>query len=238
MHERHLDPTDDVVTDEGLPLTVAVGPGDTTCGVVILHEIWGLTDAVIGLVTRFAADGYVVAAPHLYHRTGSALVEDSTYRLARRAHNTLDVGSIRSDLVSAIEWCRASGAEKVGVVGFSMGGTIALWAAAELDIDAAVTFYGGGITSERWPGLLSGTEAARNLKAPWLGIYGGRDRSTPPRDLEAMRAVLPPDISAKVMVYPDAGHGFALDPESSSYRAGPAQEAFEVMDGFLGEHLR
>lgn len=238
MHERHSNSTEYVLTPDGLPLTVAVGPGDPACAVVILHEIWGLTDAVVALVAKLAADGYIVAAPHMYHRTGSAVVEDGTYRLAKRAHDTLSVGSIRSDLVGAIVWCRTRGADKVAVVGFSMGGTIALWSAAELDIDAAVTFYGGGIASERWSGVLSGIEAARRLKTPWLGIYGGRDRSTPSRDLDAMRAVLPTNATSKIVIYPDVGHGFALDPGSSYYKADRAREASDVMNGFLDDRLR
>ncbi|MGB3411053.1 MAG: dienelactone hydrolase family protein [Microthrixaceae bacterium] len=230
--------TENAVTPEGVALTVAFGPGHPTGAIVVLHEIWGLTDAVIDLVARLAADGYIVAAPHLYHRMGSAYVEDGTYRLARRAHDALRAESIRSDLESAVAWCRTRGADKVAVIGFSMGGTIALWAAAELDIDAAITFYGGGIAAERWPGVLSGIEAAETLRAPWLGIYGGRDRSTPARDIEAMRTVLPKNGRSKIVTYPDAKHGFALDPASSQYMEKRALEAFDVMAGFLEDHLR
>jgi carboxymethylenebutenolidase len=120
-----------------------------------------------------------------------------------------------------------------------MGGTLALWAAATLHIDAAVTFYGANLASPRWPGILSGIDAARLLKAPWLGIYAGKDTSTPARDIQQIREILTHNTTqSAVVVYPTARHGFALDPDFPRHAADETADAFERTALFLKTHLR
>ncbi|HUX88858.1 MAG TPA: dienelactone hydrolase family protein, partial [Chloroflexota bacterium] len=143
------------------------------------------------------------------------------------------------DLEGALEWTRAHGVRKVAIVGFSMGGTIALWAAATLRIEAAVTFYGSGLTSSRWPGVLSGVDAARALKMPWLGIYGERDASTPAGDLLLLHETLERNsVSSTMIVYPHVGHGFALDLQRQRHASAEAEGALEELRIFLEANLR
>ena len=223
----------------GVPLTVSVPPGAARAGVIVLHEVWGLSAPVAALVGRLADCGYITAAPHLYHRIADPVVTDGRFTRARRYHDTLTVEGLTRDIESASTWIRAQGAQKIAAIGFSMGGTLALWAAATLRIDAAVTFYGGGLVAPRWSGVLSGIDAARTLKAPWLGIYAGKDASTPARDLEQMRKILtlntPPSA---LIVYPGVRHGFALDPDLPRHAAEETRDASERVTRFLETHLR
>ena len=78
------------------------------------------------------------------------------------------------DIESALAWIRAQGAQKIAIIGFSMGGTLALWAAATLHIDAAVTFYGANLASPRWPGILR-----RSVKAVQKNCYRTPDDLAP-----------------------------------------------------------
>jgi carboxymethylenebutenolidase len=224
---------------DGTPLTVSQPSRTARAGIVLLHEIWGMTDEIATLTVRLANCGFIAVAPHLYHRFGSPVVTDRAFNKARRYHNRLSADGLSADLESAVVWARTRGAHKVALVGFSMGGTIALWAAAlSLRIDAAVTFYGSGLASPRWPGVLSGIDAARALKVPWLGIYGERDASTPPEDLLLLRETLALSATrSTLIVYPSVGHGLALDPRVRRHVPTEAEEALEQARLFLELHL-
>lgn len=237
--DGNLPPVIETCVTGGMPLTVSEPLGTAEAGIVLLHEIWGLTDGIKTLTARLAARGYITAAPHLYHRVGSPVVTDRVFNKARRYHDSLTAEGLSVDLEGALEWIRAHGVQKVAIVGFSMGGTIALWAAATLRIDAAVTFYGSGLTSSRWPGVLSGVDAARALKVPWLGIYGERDASTPADDLSLLRETLARNTApSAVIVYQHVGHGFALDPQGRRHASAETEGAFEQVRFFLEAHLR
>ncbi|WP_104134563.1 dienelactone hydrolase family protein [Cryobacterium sp. Y62] len=109
----------------------------------------------------------ITAAPHLYHRIEDPVVTDGKFNQARRYHDTLTTEGLTCDIESAQAWIRAQGAQKVAIMGFSMGGTLAVWAAAAaLRIDAAVTFYGVSLASPRWPGILR-----RSVKAVQKNCY-------------------------------------------------------------------
>ncbi|WP_105034583.1 dienelactone hydrolase family protein [Cryobacterium aureum] len=222
----------------GVPLTVSLPEGTARAGVIVLHEVWGLSVPVADLVVRLAGCGYIAAAPHLYHRIDDPVVTDGKFAQARRYHDTLTTEGVTCDIESALVWIRAQGARKVAIIGFSMGGTLALWAAATLHIDAAVTFYGASLASPRWPGILSGIDAARALKAPWLGIYAGKDASTPARDIQQMREILTHTTTrSAVVVYPKVRHGFALDPNLPRHASDETTDAFERTALFLKTHL-
>ncbi|WP_199182181.1 dienelactone hydrolase family protein, partial [Cryobacterium sp. M91] len=74
---------------------------------------------------------------------------------------------------------------------------------------------------------------------PWLGIYAGKDASTPARDIQQMREILTPKTTqSAVIVYPKVRHGFALDPDLPHHAADEATDAFARTALFLKTHLR
>ncbi|WP_369826646.1 dienelactone hydrolase family protein [Cryobacterium sp. Y11] len=95
---------------------------------------------------------YCRAAPLPPHRR--PVVTDRKFKQARQCHDTLTKVGLTCDIESAQAWIRAEGAQKVALMGFSLGGTIAVWAAATPRIDAAVIFYGASVASPRWSGVL------------------------------------------------------------------------------------
>jgi len=104
-----------------MPLTVSEPSGTARAGIVLLHEIWGVTDAIKDFTSCLAARGYITAAPHLYHRVGSPVVTDRVFNKARRYHDSLTAEGLSIDLESALEWTRAHGVRKVAVVGLHGG---------------------------------------------------------------------------------------------------------------------
>ncbi|WP_051461350.1 dienelactone hydrolase family protein [Tomitella biformata] len=223
---------------EGTPLTIARPTGTPRAGIVIVQEAWGVTPYIDWLATTFAGGGYLAAAPHLYHRAGDPVIEDHDFSKARPVMATLTGDGIAEDIGNAVAFLRAGGASKVGIIGFCMGGTIALWSAAHADVDAAVTFYGSGIAESRWPGLESGLETAASVRVPWLGLYGDKDQSIPVEQVEALRtAIESVNAPTQIVRYPTAGHAFASASGSPRHVRDAAEDAGIRTREFFAAHL-
>ncbi len=220
------------------PLTVMRPTGKPRAGIVIVQEAWGITTHIDWLATLFADAGYLAAAPHLYHRSGDQVIEDHDFNKARPVMAALTGDTIAEDIGNATSYLRAAGAAKVGVIGFCMGGTIALWAAAHADVDAAVTFYGSGIAKSRWSGIEPGLETAASVRVPWLGLYGDKDQSIPVEQVETLRtAIEQVNAPTQIVRYPTAGHAFASAPDSPRHVREAAEDAGIRTREFLAAHL-
>jgi carboxymethylenebutenolidase len=180
-------------------------PGVPRGGVVAVHEVFGVDGWFAGFCASIAADGWLVVAPHLFHRTGDPVPADLS---AAGPHlDALTTEGVLADVDVAVSRLMMA-PDRVGIVGSSLGGNVALAAAAARSLGAAVTFYGGGITRSRLD-LPPGLSSAGALQTPWLGLYGERDASTPGGDLDDLEEVIGRSaVDAAVVRYPDAGHGF------------------------------
>src|SRR5919202_518549 len=147
-------------------------------GVVVIQEWWGLVPHIKDVCDRFAAEGYVALAPDLYHGDVARSPDE-----AGKLMMALRIDEAEKDMRGAIQYLldhEATTGDKVGIVGFCMGGALSLYAASKNpQVGACVVFY--GIHPNVKPDL-------QNLQAPVLGIYAERDQSVPPdavRELEA-----------------------------------------------------
>ncbi|MGI8575624.1 MAG: dienelactone hydrolase family protein [Egibacteraceae bacterium] len=223
--------TTDGTTVEAL-LPVASSP---VAGLVLVHEAWGLNDDIREIARRLAEHGYAVAAPDLYSGGVRPLCLVRTLRDAMS-------GTVASESVRRIGGVRRwlAGQEgvdgqRVGVMGFCMGGGFALLAAARHDFAAAAVNYG------RVP---QQAEQLAGICAT-VGSYGAADRNLK-EDPDRLRAHLKRlRVAHEVEEYPNAGHGFlnqglprplerllgvAYDPEA-------AAAAWPRMLAFLDTHL-
>ncbi len=196
--------------------------GASRGGIVILQEIFGVTDQLKGVAEFYAAEGYHVAIPALFDRgeKGAVIPFDQAPRgrdlmLASKLDQTM------MDIDAAVK-ALASRGSKVGVIGFCWGGGLALRAAQKLDIAAAVAFYG-----TRLPQYLDSP-----LRAPFLGHFGRTDDHIPPEMLAEAKAYLP---EMEIHLY-DAGHAFANDARPT-FVADAAKLAHERTFEFLARHL-
>jgi carboxymethylenebutenolidase len=229
--------TETVPLDDGsqLRLTVAVPDSAVRGGIVVLHESRGVTDGVRWLVHSLAMEGWQVVAPHLYHRDGAdELGADESDEQVRDQVNRLTGPSVMADTDTAFGWLADRGvtADRMGVIGFDMGGSVALVVATQRSLGAAVTVAGNHIADPLSNDLPSPLEAAPELTCPWLGLFGERSVDPSIHDVEKLRAaVASSEVASNVVIYPGVDHRFDADPEASA-------DAWQRTLNWFDSHLR
>ena len=197
-------------------------------GVIVIQEWWGLVDHIKDVCDRFAGEGFVALAPDLYHgKTAKSPDEAGKLMMALR------IDQAEQDLSAAIEYLAtldSTTSEKVGVVGFCMGGALSLYTATKNPhVGACVVFYGGHPNVK--PDL-------PNLHAPVLGLYAARDGFVTPdsvHQLESKLKELGKQIEAHI--YPGTDHAFFNDTRPEVYNADAADDAWRRTVQFLRKHL-
>jgi carboxymethylenebutenolidase len=219
---------------DSTPLSVHAPDGDPKGGVVVIQEIFGVNDHIEDIGRRLADAGWLAVAPHLFHRTGDPSLGYTDMEEGRAHAGKMTTEGVLEDVDAAIARIADAGipASRTGIIGFCMGGTIAMLAAVHRDLGAAVTFYGGGVTEGRF-GFGSLVDEAAGLRAPWLGLYGDLDQGIPVTDVEQLRtAVASSEHPTEIVRYPDAGHGFNCD-RRGSYHEPSATDAWRrTLDWF------
>jgi carboxymethylenebutenolidase len=224
--------------DGPMELLVAEPSGPVRGGVVVIQEAFGLTDHIGRICERLAAVGWLAVAPALFHRTGSPVFGYGD--LAEVAPHFLAIGAdgLRTDVGIAIDVLAEAGVapRHRGIIGFCMGGTVALWAATEFELGAAVSFYGGGVLDGRF-GLPSLVELAPTLRAPWQGHYGDLDRSIPVVQVEALRVAADrAAVPTELYRHADAEHGFNCD-DRDAFEPASAAAAWQRSLDWFDQHL-
>lgn len=185
-------------------------------GLVVVQEAFGVTAYVKRVCDFFAGEGYAALAPALYDRQQRHAVFESHDDLAhaRKLRAGLVWPDVVKDMAASVQRVREYG--RVGVVGYCVGGSIAFLAALELEVSAAVAYYGRDIVD--W--------LDRKPRCPVMFHFGERDHLIPMAEVEKVRRACPKDT----FVYP-AGHGF--DREDSE----PARLARQRTIDFFERHL-
>jgi carboxymethylenebutenolidase len=204
-------------------------PKDDLPALIVIHEWWGLNDNIKQTSERLAAEGYVTLAVDLY-RGESAETPKSAMQLMQGLNAEADAGV--ENLAAAYEYLHnAMGLEKVGIVGWCLGGRWSLLASLRLpeDIDAAVIYY-GGVTDDK--------AQLETLQMPILGHFAAKDPIVPPATVVAFRAALDElDKDADVYIYPDTKHAFA-NPSGLAYNPEAAEQAWARTTDFFAKHLQ
>jgi carboxymethylenebutenolidase len=224
--------------DGPMPAYEALPDGDAKGGVIVVQEAFGLTSHIESICRRLADAGYRAVAPALFHRSGSPVFEYGEYEKLMPVMKDLTADGIRADLAATATHLAGAGFDgrRVGIVGFCMGGTVALVAGVEAPLGAAVTFYGGGVSQGRF-GYAPLVEVAPALQSPWLGLFGDLDQGIPVDDVEALRAAAATSpVQTEVVRYPDAGHGFNCD-DRDAYHQPSATDAWARTLTFFDQHL-
>jgi carboxymethylenebutenolidase len=198
-------------------------------GVIVIQEWWGLVPHINDVCDRFAAEGFVALAPDLYHGESTKSPDE-----AGKLMMALKIDEAEKDLRGAINYLlkqEATSGNKVGTVGFCMGGALSLYAASKNpQVAACVVFY--GIHPNVKPDLA-------NLQAPVLGIYAERDAYVPPSAVRELEAKLKEHgKSAEMHIYPGLDHGFFNDTRTDVYNEESARDAWNRVLELFREHLR
>jgi len=226
------------VGNDTMGLYVTQPKGEARGAVVVLQEAFGVNDHIQDLCRRFSDEGYVAAAPHLFHRSGDPILGYEDMQAVIPYVMQLTAPELEADLEATFEHLAGLGFEgqRVAVVGFCMGGSIAFLAACYWERGAAVSFYGGGITQGRFgmPPLL---DLAPTLQTPWLGLFGDLDQSIPIDQVEALRsAAKRAEPASEIVRYPDANHGFHCDARGS-YHEPSAKNGWQRTLQWLDQHM-
>jgi carboxymethylenebutenolidase len=208
--------------------------------VLVIMEAFGLTDHIKDVTERLAAEGYVAIAPDLYYRESPNVVGYDQLQAAIALMQRLDDDEVVADLQHVISHLKAQNfvnGDRLGMTGFCLGGTITCLAACKLpaNIQAAVTFYGGGIADDSPRAPL---KFAADLQAPILCIFGEKDPYIPlsqvKRIEDTLRAL---GKSFEVKIYAGAEHGFFCD-DRASYQPEAAHDAWEKTKSWFVKYLQ
>jgi len=199
-------------------------------GLMVFQEAFGVNRHIRNVSDRFAAEGYVVIAPELFHRTAPGFEGSYTDFPAVTPHyQAVTTETAEADIRAAFEWLRSNAQVKgheISSVGFCMGGRVSFLANSVVPLHAAVSFYGGGIA----PGLL---DRAAKLQAPSLLIWGGLDKHITAEHRKAVTDALSAQRKVYVNVeFSRADHGFFCD-ERGAYEPDSARQAWALTLEFL-----
>jgi carboxymethylenebutenolidase len=225
----------------GVPVTVLAPAADQPPrgGVVVIQDARGITPYLVSVCDRLAGAGWLIVAPHLYHRAGIAEVDPAgSWADAVPRMGTLTGAGIVTDVDASLDHLAGAGIapERTAVLGFCMGGTVALFTGTRRRLAAAVSFYGGGVSRPYWDGVPPLVELAPRLRTPWLGLYGEDDDLISRAEIGALRAAAAQaDVPTELVSYPGAGHAFHSDDRAAVYRPAAARDAWSRALAFLDQ---
>jgi len=207
---------------------LAVPASGSGAGVIVLQEWWGLVPHIKDIADRFAKAGYVALAPDLYQGETTTSPDE-----AGRLFMALNIEQSAKDLQTAADFLlnhEAVTSEKLAVVGFCMGGQLALLAATVSNsIGAVVDFY--GIHPNVSPDF-------SKLNAPVLGIFGEKDSFVTPEAVNQLETrIKQAGGTIETHTYPNAEHAFFNDTRPEVHRPEAAADAWKRTIEFLQQQL-
>ena len=207
-------------------------------GVLVFHEAYGLNEDIEGHCRRLAELGYAALAPDLYSGRGPRPF--CVWRVMRELGRAR--GTVFDDLEAARRWLAEQPGvlpDRIGVIGFCMGGGFALLFAARAPVQAAGVFYGA---------VPASAEALRGI-CPVVAGYGGRDRMFR-RYAERLEHHLEElGVEHDIKVYPQAGHSYMnvhrgfvpwlarWGPLHAGYDPEAAEDSWRRVAAFFGRYL-
>ncbi len=201
--------------------------------VIVIHEIYALTDWIRGVADQLAAAGFIAIAPDLLSGKGpeGGGTESVDRQGAVALIRGLDPAEVTRRLKGAAAYATAlpAATSSVGVVGYCWGGSTSFRVATEWpELEAAVVYYGGS----------PATETLSAVTTPVLGLYGGNDARVNATIPEAQAAMDELGKSYEVNIYDGAGHGF-LRQQSGQDGANmeATRQAWPRTIAFFKEHL-
>jgi carboxymethylenebutenolidase len=208
---------------------LAVPASGSGPGLLVVQEWWGLVPQIKETCDRLAGEGFVALAPDLYH---GDIAEHTEMDKANELMQSLPPDRAARDMGGAIDYLLGHDAvrgDKVGVIGFCMGGMLALLITALQGdkVAACAPFYGAplGDMAPDWNGLTASVQ----------GHYAENDDFFPPgpvKDLEKQLKEMGKDV--EFIVYPGTGHAFANEKDAlGTYDADAAKTALDRAVSFL-----
>ena len=210
---------------------LASPPSGKGSGVIVIQEWWGLIPHVKGVADMFAREGFNALAPDFYHGEAAQIGEPDK---AQKLMMELNIEQAAKDARGAAQFLAShpdTSSKKIGVIGFCMGGMLALMTGTVASdvVGAVVDCY--GVPPQQKP------DYAKLKGVPVLGIFGGKDEhvmhAVPGLEGELKAAGAP----FQKIVYPNADHAFLNEQRPDAYRPDDAKDAWPKIISFLKQHL-
>ncbi|GAO69240.1 MULTISPECIES: dienelactone hydrolase family protein [Comamonas] len=209
--------------------------------VLVISEIFGVHEYIADTCRRLARAGYLAIAPDLFVRQGDPMAYAEMAKLMSEVIAKVPDAQVMGDLDAAVQWAGTQGGDvkKLAITGFCWGGRITWLYAAHAPLKAGVAWYGRlqGNKNDLQPSYP--LELVGQLKAPVLGLYGGKDTGIPLESVDAMKAALKSGSAAarasEFVIFPDAPHAFHAD-YRPSYREQAAQDGWTRMLTWFNQH--
>jgi carboxymethylenebutenolidase len=199
--------------------------------VIVIQEWWGLVGHITDIVDRFAAAGFVALAPDLYH--GQAASEPDQ---AKKLMMELELDRAGEEIVTAAKYLASmknTTSDRVGVVGFCMGGSLAIWSGTLSDqITATVGFYPGASWERHAPDW-----SRYSGKASIIHCAEGDGTSAAPGIQEALTEINGAGGDAVAYDYPSTGHAFFNDDRPEVFNESAAKLAWARTINFFAQKL-
>jgi len=216
--------------EKGMALLVTPAGKGPSPAVIVIQEWWGLDDWVKQQARALAAEGYVALAVDLYRGKVTSNPEE-----AHQLMNGLSPDRAMRDLKGAFAYLQGRPdvkKDRIGVIGWCMGGMYSLALATEEPRLAAVVAYYGAPPTD--------AAAVAKIKAPVLGNYGAEDKGPAPEQVKTFEGALKQaGKTVDVKIYPGAGHAFA-NPNNpwGGYREAAAKDAWARTVAFFAAQLK
>jgi carboxymethylenebutenolidase len=218
--------------------------GETRPAVIVFMEIFGINSHIRDVVERVAGEGYVALAPDYFHRTGPGVeygYDDEGMAKGMALLGQLQADEMIADAQATLDYLekRSDVTERVGAMGFCIGGHMTYLTACETGVRASASFYGGGIAAPQGPGGGASTVGrSGKLSGRIVCLFGEQDALIPKDQVETIREALrSTGKNHEIVVYPGADHGFFCD-QRATHQKEAAADAWERVKALFGEELR
>lgn len=209
--------------------------------VLVISEIFGVHEYIADTCRRLARAGYLAIAPDLFVRQGDPMAYAEMAKLMSEVIAKVPDAQAMGDLDAAVQWAGTQGGDikNLAITGFCWGGRITWLYAAHAPLKAGVAWYGRlqGNKNDLQPSYP--LDLVGQLKAPVLGLYGGKDTGIPLESVDAMKAALKTGSAAarasEFVIFPEAPHAFHAD-YRPSYREQAAQDGWTRMLTWFNQH--
>ncbi|HEY7015399.1 MAG TPA: dienelactone hydrolase family protein [Streptosporangiaceae bacterium] len=220
--------------DGSFDLTVWLPAEGTGPGLLLIQEIYGVSDYIRAVADDLAGLGYVVGAPDLFWRLEpgyQAAHDDAGLTRSLEMGSRFDAAQGVADSAAALEHLASLPEVEggLGIIGFCLGGTIAYFLAGQIEVGAVVSFYGSGIADN--------LDTLDRISSPLQFHFGGSDPYIPRDQVASVEAASAGRDNVEIHVEEDAGHAFHNRKAPMFHVPEPAARAWHRTEEFLQRHL-
>jgi carboxymethylenebutenolidase len=214
-------------------------------GLLLIEEIFGVNDHIQDVCRRYAGEGYAVISVELFHREAEPHTPYSEFMVGRDKRSRLTDAQVMAEMRAGVDYLKALDEvdeDRVGVLGYCMGGRMSYFAATKMpDLAACVVYYGGGIVTDELNenAPVAPISLTNDIPCPVQCHFAENDHAVPLEHVEQIRQALnDAGKTNDVFVSEGAGNGFYCVQRDGSFHEKSAKLAWNRTQDFLAKTLK